>query len=238
MRKKLIDKIRDNVKMAYEAISSEFDQTRKTKWPEFEHFLEYVGNGAKVLDLGCGNGRLYDSLKSKKVDYTGMDLSSALIDRARANFPAARFKMGDMVNLDLPDENFDIVFSIASFHHLPGRKLREKAVEEINRVLKPNGILILTVWNLFQWKYMVHIIKSAISFLFHLGLKYAWNDLWVKWGDCPLKRYYHAFLPAELVGYFKGGNWKTEEFYFTKKGTRVKFMRSYNLCLIIRKTKK
>jgi len=235
MRKKYSDKIRELVKQAYDSIAHEFDQSRKKQWLEFEDFLKYVKKGAKVLDAGCGNGRFYDLLKNKKVDYLGIDNSSSLLEKARENFPHAQFQLGDMVDLDLPDERFDVVFSIASFHHLPGRRLRKQAIQEMHRVLRSNGVLILTVWNLFQLKYLAPLMRSVAHFLLYLGLKYAWNDIWVRWGHHPVKRYYHAFLPNELIRYFKKDNWKVEEFYFVRKGIRVKFWRSYNLILIVRK---
>jgi ubiquinone/menaquinone biosynthesis C-methylase UbiE len=235
MRKKFSDKIRHMVKETYNAIASEFDKTRKAQWLEFQYFLEYVENHVKVLDLGCGNGRIYELLKSKKIDYLGIDNNSSLLEKARENFPDARFQLGDMVDLDLPDKSFDAVFSIASFHHVPGRKLRRQTVNEMHRVLKSDGILILTVWNLFQWKYFIDLIKATASFIIHLGLKYSWNDIWIKWGHHPAKRYYHAFLPNELLSYFKKTKWKIKEFYFVRKGTRVKFWKSYNICLITQK---
>jgi hypothetical protein len=75
------------------------------------------------------------------------------------------------------------------------------------------------------------LLKSALS----LGLKGAWNDLWIKWGNYPLKRYYHAFLPGELKALFDQNQWDIEEFYFTKKGKRVRLFRSFNFVLIVRK---
>ncbi len=236
MQKKCAEKIRQQVKVTYSSIASEFDQTRKNLWQEFEHFLDYVGQDAKVLDLGCGNGRLYELIKKKNAIYIGIDNNEALLKKARENFPGAKFRLGDMTSLNLPDKSFDVVFNIAAFHHIPGKELRHKASYEMHRVLKPDGILILTVWNLFQWKYLWNFIRSILSFIFHLGLKYSWNDLWIKWGSHHIKRYYHAFLPCELKNYFTKG-WKTEEFYFVRKGTRVKFWKSYNICLILRKKK-
>ena len=244
MRKKYTKTIREQVKQTYGEIASEFDQTRKAPWQEFQHFLKYLGKNDKVLDLGCSNGRLYDFLKDKKVDYLGVDNNSVLLEKARENFPEAKFQLGDMVDLELSDKSFDVIFCIATFHHIPGRKLRRHAVSEMHRMLKRNGILILTVWNLFQWKYFSALLRSIFSFILHIGLKYAWNDLWVKWGSHPVKRYYHAFLPEEFRRYFKNKNlpagkqgWKIEEFYFVRKGSRVKFWRSFNICLIVRKQK-
>lgn len=235
MRQKTINQIKEQLKQSYSAIAHEFDQTRKVPWQEFHHFLSYVRHGAHVLDLGCGNGRLYEFLKSKEVRYLGVDHNSHLLEKADESYPEARFQLEDMTDMDLPEQAFDNAFCIASFHHIPGKKMKKKVVRSIYQSLKPDGVLILTVWNLFQLKYLKEIIKGILSCVLHLGLKTAWNDLSIKWGDYPIKRYYHAFLPKELLKYFSSDSWKIEEFYFTRKGKRVSFLRSFNLVLIARK---
>lgn len=219
----------------YSEIADEFDVSRKKQWHEFEYFLKIIKEKSKVLDLGCGNGRLYEVLRQKKVEYLGIDLTEELIEKARKHFPDASFEVGDMTDLKLKDRQFDSVFSIAAFHHVPGEKLRHQSVKEMHRVLKKDGLLVLTVWNLFQWKYALPIIKALLSFVFHLGMKYSWNDLWIPWKQHGRKRYYHAFLPGELKSYFKKTKWKIEDFYFVRKGDRVKFGRTFNFILIARK---
>jgi SAM-dependent methyltransferase len=159
-----------------------------------------------------------------------------LLGSANSRFPDARFQLGDMVDLNLPNDRFDVVFSLASFHHVSGPGPRQKCVEEIRRVLRNEGLLILSVWNLYQWRFLRQWLISFLSFIFHLGLRYGWNDLWVPWRNNGPKRYFHAFLPKELLGYFGKDQWTIEEFYFLRKGSRVKFWKSWNLCLVARKT--
>jgi len=225
----------EKVKESYSQFAGEFDQTRRQQWPEFDHFLSYVRKHAKVLDLGCGNGRLYDFLKPKEVSYLGIDHNSHLLDLARKNFPEGRFQLDDLMDLELEEEAFDNVFCVAAFHHVPTKKMREKVLADIHRTLKPDGILILTVWNLFQFKYLGQFLKAIFRFIFSLGLRGSWNDLWIKWGNYPLKRYYHAFLPSELLALLSPDLWKIEEFYFTRKGNRVRWFRSFNFVLMARK---
>ena len=235
MRQKIIHDIKERLKASYSAIAGEFDQTRKVPWGEFSHFLAYTKHGGNSLDLGCGNGRLYEFLKQKEVNYLGVDHNSNLLEAAKTNFPSARFELGDMTDLNLEEEAFDNIFCIAAFHHIPGRKTRQKAVSDLHHALKTDGIFILTVWNLFQWKYIGTLLTGILKSILYLGLKTAWNDVFIKWGNYPLKRYYHAFLPKELLSLFPDDEWKVEEFYFTKKGNRVSFLMSFNLVLIVRK---
>lgn len=235
MKKKFVKNITEKVKASYSQFAGEFDQTRKQQWPEFDHFLAYTKKHTKVLDLGCGSGRFYDFLKPKQVSYLGIDHNSHLLDLARKNFPEARFQLDDLMDLKLEEEAFDNAFCIAAFHHVPTKIMRQKVLADIHRSLKPDGVLILTVWNLFQWKYAGAILKSVFRCLITAGLRGSWNDLWIKWGNYPLSRYYHAFLPTELMALISHDSWKIEEFYFTRKGKRVRWFRSFNFVLIARK---
>jgi len=223
------------VQASYSQFASEFDKTRQRQWPEFEHFLAYTRKGSTVLDLGCGNGRLYEFLQPKQLNYLGVDHNSHLLDIARKNFPEAKFQLDDMMDLKLEEGAFDNVFCVAAFHHVPTKKMRKKVLADIHKSLKDDGVLILTTWNLIQFKYLKQLLRSILRSILTLGFKGAWNDLFIKWGNYPIKRYYHAFLPKELLALFSEKDWEIEEFYFTKKGKRVSFLRSFNLILIARK---
>jgi hypothetical protein len=66
-------------------------------------------------------------------------------------------------------------------------------------------------------------------------MHYAWNDLWIDWKGHADRRYYHAFLPGELKRIFSEEAWELEDWYFSRKGNRVKFLQSFNLVLVARK---
>jgi len=235
MFKKIQNKIRQQVIEAYSAMGDEYDETHQMPWAGFEVLAAHVKKNAKVLDLGCGNGWVYGSLGSQSIDYIGIDNSSVMLEKAHSAFPEVRFELGDMVDLNLSNQSIDVVFSLAAFHHIPSRSLRSKSIQEIHRILKKDGLLILTAWNLFQWKFFQQWATSIFSFFFHLGLHYAWNDLWIPWRNFGPKRYFHAFFPYELLSYFPKNQWSVEDFFFVRKGTRVNFLKSFNICLILRK---
>jgi SAM-dependent methyltransferase len=237
MRHQFSAGIRQQVRETYTAIAQDFDRTRLTPWEDFHHFPAYVRQGARVLDLGCGNGRLLEVLKPKAPDYLGIDQSPALVTIAKKRYPDARFEEGDMAGIRLPENAFDNIFCLAAFHHLPDRRSRARAVAQMRHALKPGGVLVVTVWGLFQLrlKYWRYLGRAIASWLLHFGRKYAWNDVWIPWADQPLKRYYHAFTPKELRRCFPSGQWAVVEFYYAKKGNRVSFWKAFNLCLILRK---
>ncbi len=187
----------------YTKIAEEFDGTRKKGWNEFGLFIKHIKNGQKIADLGCGNGRLYSYLnKEKNIFYTGIDNNKKLLEhatksRSKANTTSAKFIQGDLLKIPLKKSSVDVSLAIASFHHLPSQKLRQKSLNEIYRILKKNGILIISVWNLFQKKYKKYIWQSRIRHILSFG-KYDWRDTFIPWGKTGVKRYYYAFKTQEL----------------------------------------
>ena len=185
------------MKQIYDQIAPEFNATRQNLWPELLEFKKYLNDDQNILDLGCGNGRLIHLLKEFKINYTGSDISSDLLNYAKnqdfgkiMNF---KFIESDMINLDFEDNSFDIIFLIASLHHLNTKVDRIKMLTNIEKWLKPNGFVIMTNWNLFQKKYIKHIFNIH---------KRSWNDFLIPWkdknGNVLVKRFYHGFRTKEL----------------------------------------
>ncbi|MGN6107545.1 MAG: methyltransferase [Kofleriaceae bacterium] len=83
--------------------------------------VEGLADGARVLDIGCGLGTLYDYFEKAgpRVEYTGYDISAKAIERARERHPNARFEVRDILR-DPPRERFDFVLcSGALSYRLP-----------------------------------------------------------------------------------------------------------------------
>ena len=149
--KYLLEKTRDD----YNAIAEDFSSTRRFVWQGLEPLYHYASPRDKVLDLGCGNGRLLQIFKDIKINYTGVDNSEKLIEIAKKTYPSANFLVADALHLPFPSSYFDKVYSIAVLHHIPSKESRLKFLEEAKHVLRPGGLLILTVWDLWRgrgWK--------------------------------------------------------------------------------------
>src|SRR6266545_1351899 len=102
-------------------------------------------DGARVLEVGCGPGRLSIRLaRQHGLEVTGLDLDPAMIERARANADrpgngeARRpsFLVGDVASLAFPDGSFDLVVSTLSMHHWADPTA---GLAEIGRVLRPSA---------------------------------------------------------------------------------------------------
>lgn len=197
MKPSLAKKIIHQITADYDKISDHFDLTRKFNWPEIDKLVtKYVQPEMKILDLGCGNGRLLEILPDD-INYIGLDISLANIKIAQKKFPEYQFTTGSILKIPCSDQIFDIVFAIASLHHIPSEKYRLAAMSEILRVLKPNGLLIMSNWNLFQPKYLPYLNKN-----FKIDPKLDQNDSLIPWKNSKreiiTQRYYHAFDLKEL----------------------------------------
>ncbi len=198
MKEKIAKELLKKVKKDYSSISEDFDKTRRHEWKEFEIFLKYIKTGQHLVDLGCGNGRFHEFInKHKKVRYTGIDNNSLLLNKANKAFPKTSFIKGDLLKIPIQNAKIDTVVSIAAFHHIPSIKLKEKAINEIARILKKGGILIITAWNLFQPKYKKYIWQARLKSILSFG-KYDMRDTFIPWGKTGVKRYYYAFKFEEL----------------------------------------
>ncbi len=218
--------IKKDLQNVYDSIAREFSNTRHLPWQELSIFIPYLPEGGKVLDLGCGNGRLLKVLQSanKKFEYLGVDFSFNLLEQARQQFPEYTFQKADMAKVDFPPGSFEAVCLVASLHHLDSQKERAELLKKIYLWLKPGGILFMTNWNLLQPKYLKYIIKN-------ISQKKAWNDFFIPY-RLPNKtgvywRYYHHFTKSELKALLRDAGFQLEPLgiYKTK----------YNLNCLVKK---
>ncbi|CDP01179.1 unnamed protein product [Coffea canephora] len=130
------------VHRVYDAIAPHFSSTRFAKWPKVSAFLNSLAAGSLVLDAGCGNGK-YLGL-NPNCYFIGCDISAPLIkicaDRGHEVLVA------DAVNLPYRTGYGDAAISIAVLHHLSTERRRRKAVDELIRVVKKGGFVLITVW--------------------------------------------------------------------------------------------
>ena len=224
------------VRRNYEAIAKDFNETRKKYlWPELIKLTRAVKSADKILDVGCGNGRLLDAFLGKQIKYLGVDQSDKLLNSARqdrqADMIKSEFIKGDILELGkIPEINFDHIFAVSVLHHLPGKDLQIKALKQFRNKLANNGRLIVVVWNMWSkaWgkkNFRRLIIKFALLKLIKKNLpapigKMDFGDIVFDWknsgGKIIGQRYYHAFRRRELKKIIKKAGLKTGRLYKDK----------------------
>jgi cyclopropane fatty-acyl-phospholipid synthase-like methyltransferase len=139
------DQRAQTVEAAYDELGARFGQwMAKIEGEPLERFLaELVASlddGARVLELGCGDGRTTKHLAGR-FDIVGVDLSAEQLRLARAAVPEATFIHADFLELEFEDGAFDAVTAFYSFMHVPRDRHRE-LLGRIRRWLRPGGLFL------------------------------------------------------------------------------------------------
>jgi SAM-dependent methyltransferase len=100
---------------------------------------------ADVLDVGTGTGVVVRRLAERHPlwTFTGVDISDGMLDVAKAHLPRHTFVLAGAENLPFPNESFDVIVTLSSFHFWSDS---ERGLAEIRRVLRPGGLLVLSDW--------------------------------------------------------------------------------------------
>ncbi|GIH02743.1 hypothetical protein Rhe02_08100 [Rhizocola hellebori] len=109
-------------------------------------WLGGVDRGARVVDYGCGYGRLTAELADAGFsNVTGVDVSQALIGRARQQNPALHFyALTDPPTLHEPTDSVDVVLLFAVLTCVPSDDDQRRLIDELARVLRPGGLLYIS----------------------------------------------------------------------------------------------
>ena len=95
-----------------------------------------------ALEIGCGSGGFTRLLASRARRVVALDLSPEMVRLAKARsagYSNIEYRLGDVMRLSLPAEEYDCIVSIATLHHLP----LEPALLKMKDALKPNGTLVI-----------------------------------------------------------------------------------------------
>lgn len=148
-----------------------------------------------ILDFGCGSGQLLEALSevvSKQSNLIGIDADKEVIDQAKTRLPNIDFRQDKFIDsFGFPDASFDIVISVDTLECIPEK---EALVNEIHRVLKPNGNVIFA-----HWDWDTQIYNSAHKDVIRRFVTQFsdWQQPWMDSSD--------GLMGRKLWGKFQGG---------------------------------
>ncbi|MFF2910747.1 class I SAM-dependent methyltransferase [Paenibacillus sp. NPDC057934] len=107
-----------------------------------KEFAKYIDKKKVVLDVGCGYGRTLEELyQLGYANLIGIDFSEGMINRGQSQFPHLDLRVKETDQLNFPDESVDAVILFAVLTCIKTNEEQQILIDEINRVLKPNGVL-------------------------------------------------------------------------------------------------
>lgn len=105
--------------------------------------VKLSAGGGRALDVGCGSGgRVIDALTAAGFSVTGIDVSEAMLGRARRRHPDTRFVAGDICEWQ-PDGPYDLVVAWDSIFHAPHAEQR-RVVAKLCDALAAGGVVLFT----------------------------------------------------------------------------------------------
>ncbi|XP_062513913.1 probable tRNA methyltransferase 9B isoform X2 [Corticium candelabrum] len=138
----------EHVYQVYDEIASHFSHTRYKPWPRVASFLDNLPNSSIVADIGCGNGKYLGCGSLNGIYLHGSDRCRELIEIAKKR--QHDVCLADNFVLPYRDMCFDAVISIAVIHHFASETRRLLALQELTRVIRIGGQLLIYVWALEQ----------------------------------------------------------------------------------------
>ena len=226
MHEKISDQYRASVAEFYDAVAGPFSGTRQYWWQDLEFIGKYYRFGDRIVDFGCGNGRLLELIKAPVTDYLGLDISEKLLDQARIKYPTYKFThIENESSLPLSTGEIDCVYTIAVFHHL-NAVMALNALNEIKRVLKPGGKIILSAWYLWSWSKLKYLLPNWLRLSFGLSAKIPFRA-----GDQVFQRLCYWWTLVGLKKIARQANLKIIESGYTKGASGEK----RNMYLVLEK---
>lgn len=113
-------------------------------------FLRHLPRKGLILDGGCGMGQYVAALRARGYDCFGVDFAPKTVERVKSYLPDLPVETGDICHLNLNDESIDAYISLGIVEHFQNGPY--DALKEAMRVLKDNGVLIVSVPHAFPWR--------------------------------------------------------------------------------------
>jgi SAM-dependent methyltransferase len=174
----------EDLKSSYDAVAEDYavhfrDELEQKPFDRkmLDWLAEKVGGLGFICDMGCGPGQVARYLQEHGALACGVDLSTMMVERARALNPDVPFMQGDMLSLNgIADDSYGGIAAFYSIVHIPRAEVVQ-ALRELKRVLRSGGVLLLA---------------------FHIGREIVHRDEW--WGR-EVSVDFIFFETAEMKGY-------------------------------------
>lgn len=167
-------------------IRAEYDQLYKVE-PIRDEFLAYQWQASllkkhlrtanSILDIACGGGYFLKALKTQypSTRLSGMDLSSSALAIAKRECPDASYLLSCAESIPLNNQSFSGITCLGSMEHFLDIP---RFLAEVRRLLKPDGVFLVMVPNIFWWKDLIAVLFKKIRVSRNQS-----HELFASWGE-------------------------------------------------------
>jgi len=200
--------------------AEDYHNKRKKPWNDLISFINKLRKNSYQfaglnLDLGCANGRHFKIFKNDNNKIVGIDNSIEFLKIAQQKIKKIDSNkidliLADITKLPIRKKRIDNIFSIAALHHIKSYNQRKETFNSLNNILKPEGLMLITVWRRWQKRFRFHFFKDWIKRKLNPYYKkkqikkglIEFGDIYVPWTvsseDITINRFYHLISKKEL----------------------------------------
>lgn len=176
--------------------------------------------GKRVLDVGCGNGYVLSQYARHGAEVHGVDLTETALTLSRRRFALrglkGDFRLTDGDHLPYPDDYFDIACSMGVLHHVDNP---QPMIQEMWRVLRPGGEIILMLYHRYSYKYFVILPLKRLLLPKYRGKSQSEACNMNDGEGCPLAKVYSRKEMLDLLREFE-----SHEFTFNQLSWKQLFL--------------
>lgn len=128
---------------------------------ESKYLRENITKNAKVLEVGCGEGRSIKDILSITENIVGIDIDVQAVEETKKlfkNHPKVKILVMDGTNISFEDNSFDYVLCMTTFANFGDKKY--KILEEMKRVVKKEGFIIVSVFSEDAFEHRIALYKK------------------------------------------------------------------------------
>ena len=115
-------------------------------------FLKFLPRHGLILEAGCGTARYVIALRARGYNCLGIDYAVNTIERVKNYFPGLPVESGNICQLNFQNESVNAYISLGVMEHF--REGPQKAIREASRILKKEGVMLISVPQVFNWRKM------------------------------------------------------------------------------------
>lgn len=178
-----------------------------SEWHPIEQELGDLAAG-RVLDVGCGSGRVMKYLEMKGLDAVGIDISTLAIEASK-RFGVKNCVLMNVMDMDFPDNHFDSVLLLGNGLGLIGLEGSREMLKHLHRVTKPDGVIlascrdprITTNPNHFKYHQRNRELGKPIGLI---NFRVNFNEIHGDWFEL------YMIEPENVEGFVSGTGWRLE----------------------------
>lgn len=153
----LVHRLNEINQVFYTDFAAAFADSRTLGQAELDRVIDLVPPAGRVLDVGCGHGRLAHLLDNRRPDatYLGLDFSPSFVRLAHEQADRLERVEAQFLTVNLLDpqwasvlrgHEFDIIYILAVLHHIPAYANRLAILQRLRDHLAPHGCLVASTW--------------------------------------------------------------------------------------------